>query len=84
MIIIPKRPYTDWLNSFENVLEYNDNQATTILIHDKYDEIDYETYLKNFLRSYLRMSHGLPISMFGQKRENIKFSKNGSMFFVWI
>jgi len=44
--IIPKQPYADWINSFENVLENDANQATTILIPDKYDEIDHEIYLK--------------------------------------
>jgi len=48
--IIPRQPYADWINNFENVHEYDGNQATTILIPEKYDEIDYETYVKKIYK----------------------------------
>ena len=84
--IIPKQPYADWINSFENVLDYDDNQETTILIPDKYDEIDYEIYLKKFLKQYLKinLNHGLLILMSGPKNGIIKCLKNGFTFFVQI
>lgn len=44
--IISKQPYTDWINSFDGTVGNEDPQATTILIPDEYDEIDYEIYLK--------------------------------------
>jgi hypothetical protein len=48
--IIPKQPYADWINSFENLYDYDGNQATTILIPDEYDEIDYEIYLEKIFK----------------------------------
>ncbi|MFH2058338.1 MAG: hypothetical protein ABIJ59_05505 [Pseudomonadota bacterium] len=44
--IIPKQPYIEWANSFEDGVGYDHPHATTILIPDKYDEFNYETYLK--------------------------------------
>jgi len=49
--IISKQPYTDWINSFEDTAGNEDPQATTILIPDKYDEIDYEIYLKKIFKT---------------------------------
>ena len=44
--ITPKQPYIDWANSFEDAEKYDTPHATTILIPDKYDEFNYENYLK--------------------------------------
>lgn len=44
--IIPKKPYIDWANSFEDGVGYEKSYITTLLIPDKYDEFNYETYLK--------------------------------------
>ena len=48
--IIPKQPYIDWANSFEDGVGYDEVHATTILITDKYDEFNYETYLKKIFK----------------------------------
>lgn len=44
--IVPKQPYIDWANSLEDAETYDTPHVTTILIPDKYDEFDYETYVK--------------------------------------
>lgn len=44
--IIPKQPYIDWANSFDDAEIYDKPHATTILIPDKYDEFNHENYLK--------------------------------------
>lgn len=48
LFVIPKQPYFDWANSFkyEVVASTDDRQATTYLIPDKYDEFNFEKYLK--------------------------------------
>jgi hypothetical protein len=38
--IIPKQPYIDWANSFEDAENYDTPHATTILIPDNYDEFN--------------------------------------------
>lgn len=48
--IIPKQPYIDWANSFEDGVGYDNVHATTILIPDEYGEFDYETYLKKIFK----------------------------------
>ncbi len=48
--IIPKKPYIDWANSFEDAEIYDTPHATTILIPDKYDEFNYETYVKKIYK----------------------------------
>lgn len=48
--IIPKQSYVDWANSFEDGGIYDTPHATTILIPDKYDEFNYETYLKKIFK----------------------------------
>ncbi len=48
--IIPKQPYIDWANSFEDGVGYDEIHATTILIPDKYGELDYEVYLKKIFK----------------------------------
>ncbi|MFH2057493.1 MAG: hypothetical protein ABIJ59_01155 [Pseudomonadota bacterium] len=48
--IISKQPYIDWINSFEGTVGNEDPHVTTILIPDKYDEIDYETYVKKIYK----------------------------------
>jgi len=46
--IRPRKPYIDWANSFEDGQPYDPENvhATTLLIPDKYDEFNYEVYLK--------------------------------------
>ena len=47
--IIPKQPYIDWANSFEDdgpKLEPNNVHATTLLIPEKYDEFNYKQFMK--------------------------------------
>ena len=44
--ILPKQPYIDWADSFNDVKVYFNEAVTTILIPDKYDEFNYETYVK--------------------------------------
>ena len=44
--IIPKQPYINWANSFEDAETYDAPHATTILIPDKYGEFDFGVYLK--------------------------------------
>lgn len=48
--IIPKQPYIEWANSFDDAETYDTPHATTILIPDKYDEFNYETYLKKIYK----------------------------------
>ena len=48
--ILPKKPYVDWANSFGDrgpKMELENNQATTLLIPEEYDEFNYEEFLKN-------------------------------------
>ena len=42
--IIPKQPYTDWADSFNDVKVYYKEAVTTILIPDKYDEFNCEKF----------------------------------------
>jgi hypothetical protein len=49
VIISPKQPYIDWANSFEDsgpMLEPFEIQPTVFLIPDKYDEYNFDKYLK--------------------------------------
>ena len=48
--ITPKQPYINWANSFDDAENYDTPHATTILIPDKYDEFNYETYLKKIYK----------------------------------
>ena len=52
--IIPKQSYIDWANSFEGGVGYDRIHATTILISDKYDEFDYEVYLKKIFKDVFK------------------------------
>jgi hypothetical protein len=47
-----KQPYIDWANSFEDGQSYDPEKchATTILISDRYDEFNYEKYLKKIYK----------------------------------
>jgi hypothetical protein len=47
--IVPRQPYIDWANSFDDAETYDTPHATTILIPDKYDEFNYETYVKKII-----------------------------------
>lgn len=50
LIVIPKKPYLDWVKSFENGEPDFDNGSehySAYLISDKYDEFNYKNYLKN-------------------------------------
>jgi len=44
--IIPKQPYIDWANSFNDVKVYYKEAVTTILIPDEYDEFNCEKFIK--------------------------------------
>ena len=47
--IIPKPPYIDWANSFDDngpKIETDKKLAVSILISDKYDEYNYEKFIK--------------------------------------
>ena len=47
--IIPRQPYIDWANSFDDngpKLETDKKLAVSILISDKYDEYNYEKFIK--------------------------------------
>ena len=47
--IIPKKPYIDWANGFKDngpKLEPSSVHATTLLIPTKYDEFNYEQFIK--------------------------------------
>jgi hypothetical protein len=48
--ITPKQPYIEWANSFDDAEKYDKPHATTILIPDKYDEFNYESYLKKICK----------------------------------
>ena len=50
--IRPKQPYIDWANSFDDGEAYDPDKrhATTILISEKYDEFNYEIYLKKIYK----------------------------------
>jgi hypothetical protein len=54
--IIPKQPYIDWADSFNDVKVYYKEVVTTILIPDKYGEFNYEIYLKKSIKLYLKKS----------------------------
>jgi len=43
------------VNGFEDAENYNTPHATTILIPDKYDEFNYENYLKNGLKLFVQI-----------------------------
>jgi len=84
--IIPKQPYIDWANSFEDGAGYDEVHAMTILIPDKYGEFDYGTYLKKYSNPFLKsnLNPGWQIPMIGQKRGPIKFLKNGLKSYAQI
>jgi hypothetical protein len=47
--IIPKQPYIDWANSFDDdgpAMNPDSIHATSILIPEEYDEFTYEQFLK--------------------------------------
>jgi hypothetical protein len=47
--IIPKQPYISWANSFDDngpKIETDKKLAISILISDKYDEYNYEKFIK--------------------------------------
>ena len=47
--IIPKQPYINWANSFDDngpKIETDKKLAISILISDKYDEYNYEKFIK--------------------------------------
>jgi hypothetical protein len=48
--IIPKQPYIDWANNVEDSAGYDKKYVTTILIPDKYDEFNYEIYMKKIYK----------------------------------
>ena len=50
LTIIPRQPYINWANSFDDGVGYDQIHATTILIPDQYAEFDYETYLKKIFK----------------------------------
>lgn len=45
LIVIPKKPYLDWVKSFGNI-EDDPEHYSAYLISDKYDEFNYKNYLK--------------------------------------
>jgi hypothetical protein len=50
LIVIPKKPYIDWVNSFENGesdLDTGAEHYSAYLIPEKFDEFNYKNYLKN-------------------------------------
>jgi len=48
LIVIPKKPYLDWANSFNNgETDDNGGHYSAYLISEKYDEFNYKNYLKN-------------------------------------
>ena len=47
--VLPKRPYIDWANSFDDggpTMDPESIHATSLLIPEKYDELNYEQFLK--------------------------------------
>ncbi len=47
--ILAKQPYIDWANSFDDggpTMDTESIRATSLLIPDKYDEFNYEQFLK--------------------------------------
>ena len=44
LIIIPKKPFLDWVKSFD--IETDEDEYSAYLISEKYDEYDYKDYLK--------------------------------------
>ena len=49
LTIIPKKPYIEWANSFEDdgpELDLETKHSLAVLIPDKYDEFNYERFLK--------------------------------------
>ena len=49
LTIVPKQPYIDWANSFDDdgpKIETDKKLAVSILIPDKYDEYNYEAFLR--------------------------------------
>ena len=53
LIIVPKKPYLDWVKSFENFengepeFDTGAEHYSAYLISEKYDEFNYKSYLKN-------------------------------------
>ena len=50
LIVMPKKPYIDWVKSFENGEPDFDTGAehySAYLINEKFDEFNYQNYLKN-------------------------------------
>jgi hypothetical protein len=45
LIIIPKKPYLDWVNSFDNI-QVDAGEYSAYLIPEKYDEYNYKDYLE--------------------------------------
>jgi len=48
--IIPKQPYIDWADSFNDVKVYSKEAVTTILIPDEYGEFNYEKFVKKIYK----------------------------------
>ena len=44
LIVIPKKPYIDWVNSFN--IEIDAGEYSAYLIPEKYDEYNYKDYLE--------------------------------------
>jgi len=87
--IIPKKPYIDWANSFDDdgpKLYADTIHATSLLIPENYDEYNYELFVKKTTKRFLRKSyhHGWKTQMYGQRIETITNLKDGLKLFLQI
>ena len=58
LTIMPKRPYIDWANRFDDDgprLNEDAVHATSILITDKYDEYNYSVFLRKHYKEIFEM-----------------------------
>ena len=54
IMVTPKKPYIDWANSFDDggaTLDSDEVHGTAVLIPEKYDQFNYENYLKRHFKS---------------------------------
>ncbi len=85
--IIPKKPYIDWANSFDDdgpKLYADTIHATSLLIPENYDEYNYELFMKiNYKKIFEEeLSSWKKTQMYGQRIETIINLKDGLKLFL--
>ena len=84
VIIKPKQPFVDWLNSIpgessDNTIENISSENTTFLIPELFGHKESQAYIKKYMTRYLSLSFlpGIPPKNSGQRKEPGKCFRNG-------